>query len=168
MVAGGRAEGDFCDLMAKQLPGRIFSHLMGVPKGSDDQEIVMDAAEKMLAWDDPACAQGRDALTTHAEEADRIQEVALAQADRAREHPGDDMITWVVQAEWEGEKMEDWEIAAFFSLLGSAANDTTRHTLAHAITLFDRNPDQLARCCGRTGTVGCPTRWRRSSATPAR
>jgi cytochrome P450 len=116
---------------------------MGLPKGSEEQEIVMDAAEKMLAWDDPECAQGRDALTTHAEEADRIQEVAIEAADRAREHPGDDMMTWVVQAEWEGEKMEDWEIASFFSLLGSAANDTTRHTLAHAVMLFDAHPDQL-------------------------
>lgn len=145
MIEKGQGEGDFCDLMAKQLPGRIFAHLMGLPKGSDEQEVVMDAAEAMLAWDDPNCARGRDALTTHAEEAERIQEVALQQAERAREHPGDDMITWVVQAEWEGGKMEDWEIASFFSLLGSAANDTTRHTLAHAVTLFDRHPDQLER-----------------------
>ncbi len=37
--------------------------------------------------------------------------------------------------------MEDWEIGAFFSLLGSAANDTTRHSIAHA-RLFTENPDQ--------------------------
>ena len=143
MILKGQGEGDFCDLMAKQLPGRIFAHLLGLPEGSEEQEVVMDAAEKMLAWDDPICAAGRDAVTTHAEEAERIQDVALAQADRARVSPGDDMVTWVVQAEWEGEKMEDWEIASFFSLLGSAANDTTRHTLAHGVIQLDRNPDQL-------------------------
>ena len=41
----------------------------------------MDAAEKMLAWDDPRCALGLDALFTFAEEAERIQDVALAVAE---------------------------------------------------------------------------------------
>jgi cytochrome P450 len=53
-------------------------------------------------------------------------------------------VSWVVHAEVDGERMEDWEIAAFFSLLGSAANDTTRHSLAHAVRLFSEHPDQLA------------------------
>lgn len=139
-----KGEGEFCELFARHVPGRIFAHFFGVPVESEEAEILMDAAEKMLAWDDPRSAQGRDALTCYAEEAERIQDIALAVADRRREEPGEDMVTWVVQAEWEGEVMEDWEIAAFFSLLGSAANDTTRHSLAHAVRLFHENPDQLA------------------------
>ncbi len=140
----GLGGGEFCQLFAKQLPGRIFASFLGLPKGAEETEVVIDAAEKMLSWDDPNSAQGRDALTTFAEEAERIQEVALAQADLARDNPGDNMVSWVVNAEWEGERMEDWEVAAFFSLLGSAANDTTRHTMAHAIRLFSEHPDQLS------------------------
>jgi cytochrome P450 len=143
MVADGRSEGDFCALVAKQVPGRVFGHFMGLSKGAPELEVVMDAAEAMLAWDDPECAKGRDALTTHAEEADKIQEVALQMADEVRGHPSETFISWVVEAEFEGQRMEDWEIASFFSLLGSAANDTTRHTLAHAIRFFDAHPDQL-------------------------
>ncbi|MGH8999375.1 MAG: cytochrome P450, partial [Acidimicrobiia bacterium] len=135
-------EGDFCPLFAAPMPGRIFAHFFGVPPKSDEALILMDAAEKMLAWDDPKLAAGRDALTTFAEEAERIQEVALAVAEERRVEPKDDMVSWVVNAEWEGTKMEDWEIAAFFSLLGSAANDTTRHSLAHAVRLLDQNPGQ--------------------------
>jgi cytochrome P450 len=52
------------------------------------------------------------------------------------------MVSWVVNAEVDGERMDDWEIASFFSLLASAANDTTRHTTAHAIRLLSENPDQ--------------------------
>ena len=125
-------------------PGRIFAHFFGVDPRSDDAHTLMEAAEKMLSWDDPRSAAGRDALTTFAEECERIQDVALAVADLRRENPGDDMVSWVLAAEWEGEKMEDWEIGAFFSLLGSAANDTTRHSLAHAVRLFDEHPDQKA------------------------
>lgn len=140
----GLGEGDFVRLFAKQLPGRIFAHFFGLPPGSEGGEIIMDAAEKMLAWDDPECAQGRDALTTFGEECMRIQDVALEVAEQKRENPGDDLVSWVLAAEFEGRKMEDWEIAAFFSLLGSAANDTTRHSTAHAVRLFTENPDQLA------------------------
>ena len=142
MVADGRDSGEFCDMFAKELPGRIFAHFFGVEQGSEQQHILMDAAEKMLAWDDPEAAQGRDALETFADEAMRIQDVALEVADRRRSEPGDDLVTWVVEAEFEGRKMEDWEIAAFFSLLGSAANDTTRHTIAHAVRLLSEHPDQ--------------------------
>jgi cytochrome P450 len=140
-----RGEGEFCELFAKQMPGRIFAHFFGVEPGSEQAETIMDAAEKMLAWDDPRCAQGRDALFTFAEEAERIQDVALAVAELRLEEPAEDMVSWVVHAEVDGERMEEWEVAAFFSLLGSAANDTTRHTLAHAIRLFSEHPDQLAR-----------------------
>jgi cytochrome P450 len=139
-----RGEGDFCELFAKRLPGRIFAHFFGVERDSEEQYILMDAAEKMLAWDDPECAQGRDALTTHADEAMRIQNVALDVADDRRKNPGDDLVSWVLAAEFEGRKMEDWEIASFFSLLGSAANDTTRHTTAHAVRLLCEHPDQRA------------------------
>jgi cytochrome P450 len=87
---------------------------------------------------------GRDALTTHVEEALRIQTIALAQAEKRRREPGDDLVSWVANAEVDGQRLEDWEIAAFFSLLGSAANDTTRHTIAHAVRLFSEHPDQKA------------------------
>jgi cytochrome P450 len=144
MIDKGEGEGEFCELFAKQMPGRIFAHFFGVEVGSEEAEILMDSAEKMLAWDDPRCALGRDALSTFAEEVERLQEVALAVADLRREEPAEDLVSWVVHAEVDGETMEDWEIAAFFSLLGSAANDTTRHTLAHAVRLFSEHPDQLA------------------------
>jgi cytochrome P450 len=140
----GLGEGDIIDLYAKQLPGRIFAFFFGVEPGSEDMHTIMEAAERMLAWDDPNCALGRDALTTFAEEADRIQEVAMKRADHYREHPAENLVSWVVNARFEDRVLDDWEIAAFFSLLGSAANDTTRHSIGHAFRLFHEHPDQLA------------------------
>lgn len=139
-----RGEGNFSEDYAKYVPGRIFAHFFGLERDSEEQHIVMEAAERMLAWDDPRMALGRDALTTHAEEAERIQEIALAQAEKRKKEPKDDLMSWVVNAEFEGQTLEDWEIAAFFSLLGSAANDTTRHSIAHAVRLFSQHPDQKA------------------------
>ncbi len=136
--------GNFSEDFAKYVPGRIFAHFFGVERDSEEQHILMEAAERMLAWDDPRMALGRDALTTHAEESERIQDVALAQAEKRRKDPQDDLMTWVVNAEFEGKTLDEWEIAGFFSLLGSAANDTTRHSIAHAVRLLSENPDQRA------------------------
>ena len=139
-----RGEGDFSEDYAKYVPGRIFAHFFGLDRDSEEQAIVMEAAERMLAWDDPRMALGRDAITTHAEEAERIQDIALMMAEKRRKEPADDLISWVVNAEFEGEQLEEWEIASFFSLLGSAANDTTRHSIAHAVRLFSEHPEQRA------------------------
>jgi cytochrome P450 len=143
-MLAGEGRGDFCELFAKRLPGRIFAHFFGVERDSEDMYTLMDAAEKMLAWDDPEAQQGRDALTTHADEAIRIQDIALEMAEQARKAPRDDLISWIVTAEFEGRQMEDFEVASFCSLLASAANDTTRHSTAHSIRLLSENPDQRA------------------------
>lgn len=137
-------EGEFCRLYAAMLPGRVFAHFFGIDPKGDEAATLIDAAEKMLAWDDPEAAAGRDALTTFAEEAERIQDVALAYVDERRATPGDDLLSWVVTSEQDGEVLDDWEVAAFFSLLGSASNDTTRHTIAHGVRLFSEHPDQRA------------------------
>jgi cytochrome P450 len=137
-------EGDFADLFAKYVPGRVFARFFGVEDDEEAQHTIMEAAERMLAWDDPRMNLGRDALTTHVEESARIQAIALAQAEKRRREPGDDLVSWVANAEVDGQRLEDWEIAAFFSLLGSAANDTTRHSIAHAVRLFSEHPDQKA------------------------
>ncbi len=151
--------GDFCQLFAAEMPARIFAHFLGLDPRGEEARTLAEAAEKMLAWDDPIAAAGRDALTTFAEEAEIIQDIALAYADERRDQPQDDMISWVVTADNEdGDALDDWEVASFFSLLGSAANDTTRHTLAHGVRLLSENPDQrellLADLDGRVANFG--------------
>lgn len=135
--------GDFCELFAAAMPARIFAHFLGLDPRGEEAKQLAEAAEKMLAWDDPIAADGRDALTTFAEEAEIIQDIALAYADERRDNPQDDMISWVVaEDKVDGDALDDWEVASFFSLLGSAANDTTRHTIAHGVRLVSENPAQ--------------------------
>src|SRR6195952_2132278 len=67
---------------------------------------------------------------------------ALA-ADR-RKNPGDDLISALVVAEVDGDRLTDAEIAAFFVLLAVAGNDTTRQTASHAIKALSDFEDQRA------------------------
>ncbi len=65
--------------------------------------------------------------------------------------PGDDLMTALVQAEVDGDRLTHDEIAAFFVLLSVAGNDTTRHTTSHAMRALTVNRDQWARMAGDPG-----------------
>ncbi|MCW3016400.1 MAG: cytochrome hydroxylase [Solirubrobacterales bacterium] len=136
-------EADFCEAFAKLVPGRIFADFFGLPEGQTRHD-VMDAAEKLLAWDDPEAAQGRSALETYGEEAQRLLDICFELIEERRATPGEDLLTWLVQAEIGGRTLEDWEIGSFFCLLAAAGNDTTRHSLAHGLSLLTRHPEQRA------------------------
>lgn len=62
--------------------------------------------------------------------------------EERRKNPKDDLLTWVCQAQTEDGSLEDWEVGSFFALLSAAANDTTRHTMAHTIWAMERFPEQ--------------------------
>jgi cytochrome P450 len=136
-------EGDLCALITKEVPGRIFASYFGI---RDDHEIkyVMDLAEQMGAWSDPEYAHIGSPLQVFADATSRLGEVALRHAKERQANPGEDLMSWVSQAQYEGQKMTVEEVGVFFALLAGAANDTTRHSMAHVLALFDQHPDQLA------------------------
>ena len=134
-------EADVSEALAKQIPGRIFADFFGL-RDEKDRTYVMDAAEAMLAWDDPHIAQGRDALEVYGDESMKLLDLCFDLINERREKPGEDLLSWCVQAEVDGRQLEDWEIGAFFTLLAAAGNDTTRHSIAHGLHAFTTNDDQ--------------------------
>jgi cytochrome P450 len=108
----------------------------------------MDSAEAMLAWDDPEIAQGRDALEVYGDESMKLLDICFELIELRHVQPGEDLLSWLLAAEVEGRKLEDWEIGAFFTLLAAAGNDTTRHTLAQGVRLFTVHEDQRALLMG--------------------
>src|SRR6185295_18637518 len=71
-----------------------------------------------------------------------LTEFATQLAAHREENPGDDLMTALVQADVEGDKLTDAEIGAFFVLLAVAGNDTTRHTTSHAMKALCDFPDE--------------------------
>jgi cytochrome P450 len=131
-------EGDICEL-----PGRIFASYFGF---TDEDEIkhVMDLAEQMGAWSDPEFAHIGSPLEVFADATTRLGEIALRHARDRQTNPGDDLLSWVAQAQYEGAKMTVEEVGVFFALLAGAGNDTTRHSAAHMIWLLTHHPEQMA------------------------
>ena len=56
--------------------------------------------------------------------------------------PADDLISALVSANIDGERLTTAELASFFILLVVAGNETTRNALSHALVLLTDFPDQ--------------------------
>lgn len=132
---------DLCEEFTKQLPGRIFCSFFNI---TDPEHIhkTLEGAEQIVSWNDPDYTKEMEPLLVFANAAEMLSEVAMDLAEDRRKNPGEDLMTWVVQADWEGRQLEDWEIGGFFVLMAGAANDTTRHATAHGLIALENNPEQ--------------------------
>jgi cytochrome P450 len=62
-----------------------------------------------------------------------------------RQSPTDDLLTRLIQAEVDGERLTQDEILGFFQLLLLAGSETTTNLINNAFVCFMDNPDQLDR-----------------------
>jgi cytochrome P450 len=134
--------GDFVQTVSRELPMRTIAHMVGVRDA--DRRRVAEAAEAMVSWNDPEYVGDRHPLEVVLEGLTEVTTIALELAAHRRAHPADDLMTALVQAEVDGERLTHAEIAAFFVLLSVAGNDTTRHTTSHAMRALSAYPEQRA------------------------
>jgi cytochrome P450 len=64
---------------------------------------------------------------------------------RRRAEPRDDLLTRLVEAEVDGQRLTQEEILGFFQLLVVGGQETTANLINNAILCFIENPEQLAR-----------------------
>jgi cytochrome P450 len=134
--------GDFVELFAKRLPLVTISDMIGVPEA--DRERVVAAADVLITASDPEVFGDRPPVEVLGEALWTLTEFATELAAYRERHPGEDLMTGLVQARVDGERLTHPEIAAFFVLLSVAGNDTTRHTTSHAMRALTVNGDQRA------------------------
>ncbi|BBZ43196.1 cytochrome P450 [Mycobacterium parmense] len=133
---------DFVDRCAKELPIRTLSDMVGIPES--ERQRVAQAADALVSSGDPVYLDGRNPLEVLVENQTYLHSVAGMLAAQRREHPGDDLISSLVHAEVDGDRLSDAEVAAFFVLLAVAGNDTTRQTASHALKALTDFPAQRA------------------------
>lgn len=133
---------DFVDHCAKELPIRTLSDMVGIPES--ERERVAHAADALVSWADPVYLDGRNPLEVLVENQIYLHQVAGALAAERRDNPGDELFSGLVNAEVDGDRLTDADVAAFFVLVAVAGNDTTRQTTSHALKALTDFPDQRA------------------------
>ena len=131
---------DFVTDISKHLPIQMFGDMFGVPE--EFRPAVAHAADELVAWADPELLAGRDAGEVNVAAVLAIRAIAEELAAQRRKSPESDLLTSLVQAEVDGEKLTDSEIAAIMVLFSVAATDTTRHTASFAVKALTDFPDQ--------------------------
>jgi cytochrome P450 len=173
---------DFVDAVAKQVPIRVLARIMGLPEVSLDEFI--DLGDRLIANTDPDITDvvwGRDDTDAYRRFPFRSpygkqlwdlgREVV---AERLRS-PGDDLLSRLLAAEVDGDRLSETDLDNFFSILVIAGNETTRIAIAQGVLAFCENPGQWDRL--RAGPElldaaadevlrwSCPTHFMRRTAT---
>jgi len=132
--AAAKDEGNFVDDIATKLPLLAIADLIGVPQA--DREKLFHWTNCIMNTDDPDFDS--DPTTANAE----LMGYAYNMAEERRRCPADDIVTRLVQADLDGNSMDDIEFAFFVILLAVAGNETTRNAMTHGMNAFFDNPDQ--------------------------
>jgi cholest-4-en-3-one 26-monooxygenase len=134
-TAAAEGSGDFVEQVSCELPLQAIAGLLGVPQ--DDRDKLFRWSNEMTAGEDPEYADIDPAMSSI-----ELIQYAMQMADDRSKNPGDDIVTQLVEADIEGEKLSDDEFGFFVVMLAVAGNETTRNSITHGMIAFSQNPDQ--------------------------
>lgn len=141
----GKHEFDFLAEYATPLPQAMVTEMMGVPH--EDREIyyglTRDIENSMATYIGMPVTEAQLALGVKAYN----QLCALFDPifEDRRHNPRKDMMTGLVEAEADGEKLTQWELQKMAIFAYFAAFHTTQGLLSNSLVILDRNRDQLEK-----------------------
>ena len=131
---------DFIADLGKFMPMRVIGMLLGIPE--QDQVAIRDRLDEGLRLDEGVPSErDYDALGAHEAFSDYITWRA--------DHPSDDLMTELLNAEFEDEHgvtrtLTHQEILGYVGLLAGAGNETTTRLIGFTGEVLGRHPDQRA------------------------
>jgi cytochrome P450 len=141
----GRGEMDLATEFAVPLPMRVIAELLGVPavdwpRYKRWSDVILTIANT-ISRDEAAARTVEQYRAVTAEMRAWLPEL-IAQR-RSERH--DDLLTRLVEAEVDGERLSPEELLGFVQLLLVGGQETTANLINNAVLCFIEHPDQLAR-----------------------
>jgi cytochrome P450 len=145
-------EFDFVEEIAKQLPIRVLVRLLGAPE--EDTDRLIDWGDRMIGNTDPELAdvlhdspesEQYRMLPFRSPAALELFEYGHRLAAERRRRPQDDLVSKLVHAEIDGERLSEREFDTMSLLLVVAGNETTRQAIAHGMLALDEHRDEWRR-----------------------
>jgi cytochrome P450 len=173
---------DFVDRVAKEVPIRVLARIMGLPEAN--LGLFIDLGDRLIANTDPDITDivwGRDDTDAYRLFPFRSpygKQLWDLGRDLVRERlraPGDDLLSKLVHAEVDGDRLSEVDLDNFFSILVIAGNETTRIAIAQGVLAFCEHPQQWERLRAHPELLDtateevlrwtCPTHFMRRTAT---
>jgi cytochrome P450 family 142 subfamily A polypeptide 1 len=133
-----RGECDFVYGLAAWLPLILIGNALGFPR---------EKFPDLLRWSDDllATASGEDRRPDSVAEAYMsFREFVVPAIEQRREHPTDDLLSILVHADVDGERLDVEELIHEALLILIGGDETTRHVISGGMYQLLVNPDQLA------------------------
>jgi cytochrome P450 len=136
-----RGEADVIGDLAFPLPFTVISEMLGMPDANRDQ--VRGWSHTLTKTLDPILSpeEVQAALTAADNMLHHVQDVLAWK----RDHPADDLLTGLLAAEDEGDRLSEEELLDQVLLLYVAGHETTVNLIGNATLTLLGHPDELAR-----------------------
>ncbi|MGV0991017.1 MAG: cytochrome P450 [Mycobacterium sp.] len=137
-----KGEVDFVTEVAALVPMHNICDMVGIPE--EHRRTIAYESQFPDGWRDQRLLQGAEPLARVAQAIMTVHGIAMELVEARRRKPENDLVTAMVQAEVDGERLSDEEISSIFFLLIIAGNDTTRQSISHGMKALTDFPEQRA------------------------
>jgi cytochrome P450 len=142
-ATGGGERLDLIESLAYPLPVIVIAEMLGIP--STDRPTFRRWADTLfdvnIDPEDSLQKVGEEAVASVAPTMREMNTYLLDYIRSRRANPGQDLTSKLLQADVDGERLDDQEIVGFVGLLLLAGHITTTATLGNTIVSFEENPD---------------------------
>jgi cytochrome P450 len=132
----GRPSFDVVADFTAKLPMDVISSMLGIPES--DRDAVRGWSNDILHRDAGNPMPTKEGLASMM----RLLDYFSGQMAERRKRPQDDMMTDLLEAEVDGQRLEEDDLRGFLNLLATAGNETVTKLLATAFYWLARLPDQ--------------------------
>jgi cholest-4-en-3-one 26-monooxygenase len=139
-IIDGLADRNGCDLvedLALWLPLHVIADLVGVPE--EDRRQVFDWTELTFGFDPSVTAEQRG------EAAMQMYMYADQMCVERQENPRDDLMSVLLHADVDGERLTQMQIDVFFMLLQNAGSETTRNLITTGLLALVEHPAEMRK-----------------------
>ncbi|WP_437335310.1 cytochrome P450 [Sorangium sp. So ce394] len=130
---------------AGPLPTMVIAEMIGIP--AEDRARFMRWSEAIVNLSH-TLSGGEEAarvVSEHAAVKEEMKAYVADLLDARRRAPEDDLLTRLVEAEVDGERLNEDELLNFFQFLLAAGTETTTNLIDNAILCLLESPSELAR-----------------------
>ncbi|GCE50396.1 cytochrome P450 [Thermosporothrix hazakensis] len=133
-----KGEMDVIQDLATPLPITVIAELLGIP--TEQREQFKQWSDAFISGDGEATAEDQQASI---QAAGSMAAYFTQLFEERRAHPQDDLISALLQAEVDGERLSNEELIGFCVLLLVAGNETTTNLIGNAILCLDEYPESM-------------------------
>lgn len=135
---GGTVSCELVQTLTMPFPAQVIAHVMGAPL-SDAPRLNHWSQWIQRQFDAPSMIERRDEIEVAVAE---FYEYADALLSERRQRPGQDLISTLLAAEQEGDRLSEGECVNLVLNVLIGGVDTTQSQLAHTLRLLAEHPDQ--------------------------